>query len=86
MGNAYTKLSCNVPISGWSGNLLTSFKGARTDLLSFNQTLTQCDEAIQQRVEDIYNNVPVYIPLSSLQFLWEHNAIALICSEYNMSN
>lgn len=34
--DSHIKFSCNVPISGWSGNLSTSFKGERADLQFFN--------------------------------------------------
>lgn len=74
--NAYTKLSCKVPISGWSRNRETSFKGEWADL---HRRINFDTETIPSSKTKKINYMPVHIPFSSLQFFWKNNTVALHC-------
>lgn len=77
VGDAYTKLSCKVAISGLSANLLTSFNGARADLQLEHKLLDTT--SWQGELIIIRHYQPVHIPLPCSQFFRKHNTIPLLC-------
>ena len=74
--DSYTKLSCSVPISGFSGNLFINLRGDRADLRDGNNNYDPPYNK-KKAAYNIIDSLPVHIPLSSSQLLRENHTVTL---------